>query len=242
VIGNAAESRLKEIGDWCDEDAKLLKKLFGIRDEQIWRGKLTVFVFKDRFSYAEFVQTNEKAELPSEVKGHARVTSAQDEAYVCLQDLGEATRDDSPGTRAQVLGLLTEALLQRSANKVPDWTARGFGLALAARHDLKNPYFRGLAGFAHESVKSLAQPQDLFNEGALSPADVTPIGYTLVAHMLKVGGEPKFIQFLKHLTAGRPLADALKDVYSADAATLGRSYVDSLGSTRPATKKVAPPK
>lgn len=242
VIGNVVESRLKEIGDWCDEDARLLKKLFGIKDEQIWRGKLTVFVFKDRFSYAEFVQTNEKAELPSEIRGHARVNSTQDEAYVCLQDLGVAARDDSPGTRAQVLGLLTEALLQRSANKVPDWTARGFGLALAARHDPKNAYFRGLAGSAHEVVQSFAAPQDLFNEGAFSPADVTPIGFTLVAHMIKVGGEPKFIQFLKQLTAGKPLADALKEVYSADAATLGRSYVDSLGSARSATKKVAPSK
>lgn len=239
VIGNVAEARLKEIGGWCDEDAKLLKKLFGIKDEQIWRGKLTVFVFKDRFSYAEFVQTNEKAELPPEIRGHSRVTPTQDEAYICLQDVGEAVREDSPGARAIVLDLFTEALLQRSANKVPGWAARGLGLALASRHDPKSAYFRGLAGSAREVVKSFENPQDLFNEGAFSPADVTPIGFTLVTHMLKVGGEPKFVLFLRQLSAGKPLADALKEVYSADAMTLGRSYVDSLGSARLAPKKAA---
>jgi hypothetical protein len=212
--------------------------LFGIRDEQIWRGRLTVFVFEDRFSYLEFVQTNEKTELPSEIKGHSHVTSTQEEAYICLQDLGDATREDSPGTRAMVLNLLTEALLQRSPKKVPGWAARGFGLALAARHEPKSPYFRGLAGSAHEVVTLFAKPQDLFDEGAFSPTDATPIGYTLVVHMLKVGGgEQKYVQFLKQLTAGKPLADALKEVYSADAATLGRSYVDSLGSARLMPKK-----
>lgn len=237
LLGNVSSSRLEEIGVWAAEDAKSLQKLFGIKESRIWRGRLTVFVFKDRFSYSEFVLTNEQAELPADVKGHARVTPAGDEAYVCLEDIGNGSSDESPGVRGMVMSLLTEAVLQRSSRKVPDWVERGLGLALAARHDPKNPYFRGLAGIAHDAVQGLEKPHDLFEDGAIAPADLAPVGFTLVTHMMKVGGESQFIRFINQLTAGKSFPEALKAIYTADPDSLARSYVASLGSARPTGRK-----
>lgn len=236
LLGNVGESRLKQFAEWADEDAKALKKLFSIKDAQIWRGKLAVFLFNDRFSYAEFVQTNERVEVPAEVHGHARV--GVDQGYVGLEDRGDEVSDESPGAKALLLSLLTEGLLQRSPRKVPDWAARGLGFALAARGDPKNTYFRKLGGVAHEAVASLQKPDDLFSGQGISPADVGPVGYMLVTFMMKQGGgEARFVQFVGQLAAGKNMAEALRTVYGTDPGSLATSYVSSLASFKPAAKK-----
>jgi hypothetical protein len=214
--------------------------MFRIKDTLIWRGKLIVFVFKDGFSYAEFTQTNEGVQVPNETKGHSRVTAGQDEAYVCLQDIGDSATEELPDLRTQLMALLAEALLQRSANRVPDWAARGTGLALAARSDSKNPYFRGLNAGAHQALRSIANPEEIFANGTFPPGDLAPVSYTLVSFMLKLKGEPQFVQFLDQLGEGKDVNQALRAVYSVDVAGLAHSYrahVDSLPGARGAAKK-----
>jgi cytochrome c553 len=240
VIGNVPEPRLKQVADWAQEDAERLQKMFKIKEGLIWRGKLIVFVFKDGFSYGEFTQTNEGVQVPAETKGHSRVTAGEDEAYVCLQDIGEGASDDSPGVRAQLMALLAEALLQRSANRVPDWAARGTGLALAVKNDSKNPYFRGLNAGAHEALRSIGKPEEIFANGTFPPGDLAPVSYTLVSHMLKLRGEPQFVQFLDQLRQGKDVNQALLAVYSVDTAGLAQSYriyVDNLPGARVGSKK-----
>jgi hypothetical protein len=133
--------------------------------------------------------------------------------------------------------LLTEALLQRSKNKVPDWVARGTGLALAARENPKNDYFDGLAFAARKSVLSLSKPQEVFADGTFSPADLGPVGYTLVTHMLNAGGDALFVQFLNRLEEGTELSAALKGVYGADTLQLAVSYVKSLSNSKGSRKR-----
>src|SRR5262249_12004006 len=148
--------------------------------------------------------------------------------------------EDSPGVRTQLLGLLAEALLQRSSNRVPDWAARGTGLALAARTDPKNPYFRGLVATAREAVRQIDKPDELFANGTFSPADLAPVGFSLVTYMLKSGDEPHFVQFLNLLTTGRNVSEGLKEVYSVDIPTLYQSYreyVETLPGSKPTPKK-----
>ncbi len=239
LVGNVADPRLKQIGDWAKADADLLKKTFKIKEPLIWRGKLIVFVFKDRFSYTEFAQTNERVEVPADTTGHARVTANESEAYVAMQDIGDTTAEDAPGLRTQLMGLLTEALLQRSPTRAPDWASRGMGLSLASRGDPKNPYFRGLKAAAHESLKAVDKPDELFANGTFTPADLAPVGYTLVSYMLNEG-EGHFVDFLSQLTTGKSLEDALKGIYSVDKTTLAQSYhtyVESLPGSKVAGKK-----
>ncbi len=240
VMGNVGEARLRQIAEWSRADADVLHRVFKIREPLIWRGKLIVFVFKDRFSYAEFTQTNERVEVPAETKGHSRVAASEGDAYIALQDIGDSPSEESPGLRTQLMGLLTEALLQRSANRVPDWAARGTGLALASRSDPRNPYFRGLNAGAHEALRAIDKPEDLFANGTFSSADLAPIGFTLVTHMIKAEGEAHFISFLDQLRAGKPLNEALKASYGTDPPGLARSYhlfVESLPGAKAGAKK-----
>jgi hypothetical protein len=240
VLGNVGEARLGQIADWSRADADVLHRVFKIKEPLIWRGKLIVFVFKDRFSYAEFTQTNERVEVPVETTGHSRVTASEGEAYIALQDIGDSPTEDSPGVRAQLMVLLAEGLLQRSANRVPDWAARGMGLALAARIDPRNPYFRGLNAGAHDALRAIDKPEELFANGTFSPADLAPVGYTLVTYMIKARSEANFVAFLDQLRAGKMLNDALAGVYATDQADLARSYqlfVESLPGAKVGAKK-----
>jgi hypothetical protein len=228
VKGNAAEPRLKQIADWANSDAELLRKVFRVKEPLIWRGKLIVFVFKDRFPYTEFTKSNENVDVPAETSGHSRVSAGEGDAYIAMQDIGDSATEESPGVRTQLMGLLAEGLLQRSTIRVPDWAARGTGLALAARSDPKNPYFRGLNAGAHDAVRAIDKPEDLFANGTFSSSDLAPVGFTLVSFMLKQGGEGYFVQFLDQLRNGKSLDEALKAVYAADRAGLSVSYVASL--------------
>jgi mono/diheme cytochrome c family protein len=240
VMGNAPEARIKQVADWSGASAERLRKLFKIKEPMIWPGKLTVFVFKDRFSYAEFAQTNENVQIPPDTKGHSRVSSLGDEAYLCMLDIGDTPTDDSPGVRTLLMGLLGEAFLQRLPNRVPDWAAKGTGLVLAAQSDPKNPYFRGLSAGAHEALRAVDKPDELFASGTFSPADLAPVGFTLVSFMLKKGGESYFVDFLNQMAQGKGLNDALKAVYNVDTTSLARAYheyVDGLPGAKAATKK-----
>ena len=238
VYGNATESRLKEISAIAEEQAKTIRSVFNFRGPQIWRGKLTIFVFKERFGYEEFTRVTEKLEVPPESTGHPKVTSSMEEAYISLQDIGDDEKDESPGVRAALFGYLTGAYLQRAPRKVPDWVIRGTGLALAARANPKNTYFHGLNAAALNSIKSLSSPGEVFADGTFSTADIGPVGFTLVEHMLQVGGgEPKFISFLNELESNGDLSAALRKVYSADTNALGVSYVNSLAASGKTTKK-----
>lgn len=238
VFGNTTESRLKDISTAAEGEAKTLRGVFNYKGAQIWRGKLAIFVFKERFGYEEFTRVNEKLEVPAESTGHSKVTTGMEDAYVCVQDIGDDEKEDSPGLRAALFSYLTGAYLQRAPRKIPDWVVRGTGLALAARANPKNAYFKGLNTAAANSVKSLTNPAEVFADGTFSTADIGPVGFTLVEHMLQVGGgEPKYIKFLDQLQTTGDLAAALRSVYAADTNALGTSYVSSLGSGKTAKKK-----
>lgn len=237
VVGNTSEERLKEILAWSDEHAKTLRSTFGVKSGEIWKGKLAVFVFKERFNYEEFPRVVEMSEVPSETLGHSKVTSDFDEAYICAQDIGDQVSDQSPGMKLNVIDQITGAYLKRSGDKIPDWLIRGLGLALAARDDKKNEYIIGLGSSALASLQGLESPEQVFEKGKFSSGDLGPIGFTLVQHMMAAGGPGKLGQLVDKLQSGTELPVALKTIYNADLKTLGMSYLNSIGSKRPTKAK-----
>jgi mono/diheme cytochrome c family protein len=224
VLGNVSEDRLKQYVAWGDDAAKQVASIFKASETPLWRGKLAVFVFSDRFTYSEFVQTNEARELLPEIQAHVRIRDPED-AYLCLMDIPDDTTD-SPGAPGMVLAQVTEAFLQRGGKTLPEWVSRGTGLALAARNDAKNEYYRQLGVSAGARMQTLQKPDDLLKDGTFSPADLGPVGYSLVAYMLRQG-EPQYVQFVSALLAGKTLDESLKGVYNADAAKVAASYLAS---------------
>lgn len=238
--GNVDEGRLKQISGWADEHAKALRGSFKLPDSPIWRGKLAVFVFKDRFGYSEFSQTIENREADPAVVGHSEVTVGQEESYIVIQDLGDTANSTLPDTRLNLIDQMTGAYLKRDGKKLPEWLIRGTGLAMATKAvGGDNEYLKSMRGAAADALRSLESPAELFGEGKFAPTDMAPIGYTLVGFMVKEAGQPNFMKFVAALQSGSNLRDAVGSVYKpATPQSLATAYLTSIGqSAGPAVKK-----
>ena len=238
--GNVDEGRLKQIAGWADEHAKALRGGFKLPDSTIWKGKLAVIVYKDRFGYSEFSQTIENREADPAVVGHSEITVGQEEAYIVIQDIGDTANSTLPDTRLNLIDQMTGAYLKREGKKLPEWLIRGTGLAMATKAvGGDNEYLRSMRGAAADALRSLDTPGDLFGEGKFAPTDMAPIGYTLVGFMIKEAGQPNFMKFVAALQSGSNLRDAVGSVYKpATPQSLAAAYLASIGQTPgPAVKK-----
>lgn len=232
VFGNVAEARLKQIGSWADQHANNLRTLFRDKPEPLWKGKLVLFVFRDRFSFEEFNLIILKRETPREMSGHSVVTASLEEAYAALLDVGDQATADLPDMHLNVVEHVTAAYLQRGGRDLPDWLLRGTGLAIVGGTAGNNAYVTGMLATAREAVRFLARPEDLFADGTFSPTTIGPVGYTLVSFLRKAGGDAKLGQFIGSLQGGQSTAEAVRAVYATDLKTLAGAYFTDLQSKR----------
>jgi hypothetical protein len=228
LVGNVGAERLRQVDEWSQAHAAELNKVFSGGDGQMWRGRLAIFVLKDRFSYDEFNLVINGREAPREVTGHSVVNSTFEDAYVVLQDVGDEATNDSSALRVNLIDHLTGAYLKRSGANLPDWVIRGTGLALAAKALPGDPYLRQLPLIAKQNVAVLNRPEDVFANGTFSPGTIGPVGYSLVDYMLDEGGSARFAQFIKALESGQDAAAAVRGVYNSDLPGLARGFARSL--------------
>lgn len=228
VFGNVSTERLRQIDGWAQDHLKNLRQTFG-GSGQAWKGRLAIIVFKDRFGYEEFNQINNGRRAPKEMTGHSVVSPTYEDAYVCLQDVGDDATKDFGGLQVSLLEHMTAAFLQREGARVPDWVVRGTGLAMAHAVLPGNAYLKDLDLVAAESVRVVLNPVDLFTDGTFSPATTGAVGYSLVKYMFNNGGAAKFGSFIKALREGQSPAQAVRAVYSADLEAVARGYLGSLG-------------
>ncbi len=235
LMGNVSEERLKQVSTWAAEHASTLRSMFGTKDKPLFKGKLGIFVAKDRYTYTEFNQSVHGRDTATEVSGHAHVTAAYEDAFICLQDVGDEPAVFHPGLKANVIANLTAAHLQRPNSKLPTWVVRGAGLALA-RSSGPNSYIDSLPKAAASALDSIESPEAIFEDGKFGPADIGPVGYTLVDFLLKNGGPGKFGAFITRLQAGDRINEAVQAAYGANVRTLGTAYATSVLSKGSAKK------
>ena len=72
---------------------------------------------------------------------------------------------------------------------------------------------------------------------AFSPDDVGPIGFTMVNFILKNGGDPSFVRFVKELQQGTSLENALQGVYRINKDALALGYASNLATVRGTRKR-----
>lgn len=227
MAGNVETQRLEEVGAWAEERLGDLQKMFG-GSGQPWRGKLAIFVLKDRFSYDEFNEVVEQRRADQNMKGHTRVTASFEQAYAVIQDVGDEDSLELT-TRKNLTEHLAGAFLQQNGSTLPNWVVTGTGRMLATdpRTDAKR--IIEMKQLAASLVPTIAQPQDLFNDGTFSPGTIGAVGYTLVRFLVDSQGPAKFAQFVGQLQQGRSTPQALQQVYGADAQAIARGYIGSLG-------------
>ena len=232
VYGNVSPERLKQVAGWADASATTLKSLFGAKNGPLWKGKLAIFVTRDRFSYEEFaLAVNNRSQVPAEVHGHVVVSPDYDDAYVVIEEVGDEPSATNPGLQAQVANFATQAYLVREGSKLPDWLVQGSGLHAAAASD-ENPYFSGLRSGIDEAIAEVARPEQLFVDGTFPPAESAAVGYALVDYMILSGGPAKFAQFLGRVAETGDAAAAIQAVYRTTPAAFARAFALNVSMRR----------
>jgi len=226
ILGNVTESRLKETQTWANEQLAELNKMFGGKPHP-WRGRLAIFVLKDRFSYDEFNEVIEQRRADAEMTGHSLTSANQEDAYVVLQDIG----DDVTAGKALRISLvehLSGAYLQQNGSALPDWVVRGTGIMLASKLVPEKQYTHKMQQTAASIVPTLTRPVDVFDSGSFSPSTLGPVGYSLVDYLLKQAGPEKFSLLVQSLQRGQNINDATQRAYGSNSDTIARGFIRSL--------------
>ena len=128
VLGDVGENTLADIAQRAEAQAP---KVGGILnsppDQALVKGRVTLFVFRERYDYGEFGKMVEKRDLPAPWRGHYKFSIVDAYGAVLSPKAGEYSLD---GLIAQQLAAV--AVASRGKN-VPHWFAEGTGRAVASR-------------------------------------------------------------------------------------------------------------
>ncbi|MDF1745150.1 MAG: hypothetical protein P1V19_15735, partial [Gimesia sp.] len=230
-LGDVDNERIAKVEKWAVEHLQSLRKLFSLEEgSSVWKGKLTVFVLKDRSSFEKFHETVSGYRVFDDIAGSSHVTESFVDAYLVLHDIGDKSSDLTPALRINLADQLTNAFLATTDASYPEWFSLGLGLGMVSiKADRRDAYFTKLREATVESIQKLDKAEDVFRDGAFFSADDTrPVGFSLSQFLLKRGGEKNMAALIKTMENGGEIGNSLKAVYGSNLQTIARSYFASL--------------
>jgi len=213
LVGNVGEGVLAEIADTAEAQAKQVLKTLGRKtDEPLLRGKLTIYVFANRFDYSEYGRMVERRPPPKAWRGHWRYDVVDPYILVVKPKGSEEYSLDT--LLAQQLA--STHIAGRSDGNSPRWLAEGAGRVVAERIDKQDPRIE-VWNAAIPDIKALMKQPTDFMTGGLGPEDADIASYSFVKMLMS-----KPANFEKLITALDKGADIDKALAYAYGSTKGQ--------------------
>jgi mono/diheme cytochrome c family protein len=192
VLGSVGENTLADIGQRAEALAPKVADIFKApRDQPLVKGRVTLFVFGERYDYGEFGKMVEKRDIPSSWRGHFGYSIV--DAYGAVQT-PKGNEHSLDALIAQQLGAVYVASLGKG---VPRWFAEGCGRVVATR---MAPASDSRVGRWDEelsgAIGSLASPDD-FLTGKLSPEQADVCAFSFVKYLMADRRFPNLIDALR---------------------------------------------
>ncbi|MDX1948362.1 MAG: c-type cytochrome domain-containing protein [Pirellulaceae bacterium] len=128
VLGDVGENTLKEIAERAEAQApKVGTILKSPPDQALVKGRVTLFVFRERYDYGEFGKMVEKRDLPTAWRGHYKFSIVDAYGAVLTPKAGEYSLD------ALIAQQLAAVAVASRGKGVPHWFAEGTGRVVASR-------------------------------------------------------------------------------------------------------------
>lgn len=216
VLGNVGQATLEEVAALAEAQVdKLGAVLPGADSAVVNKGRVTLFVFANRYDYTEFGTMVERRELPRSWAGHWRFDEVK--PYLAIH----YARD-----RAEVLdALLAQQILSLNlasrGQATPRWFAEGVGRALAAKMYAKSPLIEAWNAQLPAAVSQMTKPDD-FLAGKLAPEDADVVSYSFGKFLLT--SNSRFNALLKTLGPTAPFDAALQSAYGGPAMQLAAAW------------------
>ena len=204
LYGNVTESQLVDIGQQAEAmGPRLADILDAPLDQPLLKGRMTLYIFPQRYDYSEFGRMVEERSVPSAWRGHWRYSVV--DAYAALI----VPRRDKYSLEALIAQQIAGTYVA-SLGTVPSWFSEGVARVVASRVSPKDSRVVQWKSGIAEIIGSLDKPDD-FQTGKLSPESAYVVSYYFAKILMK--DKNKFRQLLLAIKAGSDFTQSFQDVY-----------------------------
>lgn len=217
VLGNVGENTLADIAKRAESLAPKVAEVFKApKDQPLVKGRVTLFVFGDRYDYGEFGKMVEKRDLPTPWRGHYRFSITDAYAAVLVPKATDYALD---ALIAQQLAAVYVASLGKG---VPHWFAEGCGRVVASRMAPSGD--RRVATWDEELsgvIGSLAAPDD-FLSNKLQPEQADIGAYSFAKYLM---ADRRFGNLLDALRKGAEFKQSFSATFGGSPEDLAKIWV-----------------
>ncbi|HEY2415374.1 MAG TPA: c-type cytochrome domain-containing protein [Pirellulaceae bacterium] len=207
VLGNVGENILSDIAKRAEALSPKVADIFKApKDQPLVKGRVTLFVFGERYDYSEFGKMVEKHDLSPALRGHHRFNIVDAYGAVLTPKTNEYDLDTLV---AQQLAAVYVASLGKN---VPHWFAEGCGRVVASRMAPTSDRRVGqwdaeLSGL----VGSLSKPDD-FIDGKMPPESADICSGSFCKSLM---ADRKFVTLIDTLRKGADFKPAFSSTMGA---------------------------
>jgi hypothetical protein len=225
LYGRVGEKTLEDVSQRAAKQAaKVATIVKAPAGKPLVKGRLTLFVFQQRYDYSEFGQMVEKRPVPPGWQGHWAYNVV--DAYACVQ----LPKADEYSLDVLLAQQLAGAYVASQGAGVPRWFAEGAARAVAASVDSRDPRVKHWESLVASTAAASPKP-DAFITGGLSPEEADILSYGFARQQLKPGSR-SFQKVLEGLRAGQPFDRAFAAAYRAAPNQLAAAWVRTAASRR----------
>ena len=233
ILGDVGQGILDEAVEKANAAAPKVALIFKAPvDQPLVKGRMTLFLFRERYDYGEFGKMVEKRDLPQSWRGHSRYTIV--DAY----GASLLPRVDSGYSLETLIGQELGAVYVAAQGRgVPKWFAEGSGRVVAER--LATADDKRIAQWGDDlpaAIASQAAPDD-FLTGKLPPEETELCAFSFVKFLMTDAS--KYQKVLGDLRKGTDFNTAFASTYGGTPNQLAAAWIRKppMLSKRPAAKK-----
>jgi mono/diheme cytochrome c family protein len=218
VLGNVGENTLADIAQRAEAQApKVGAILKAPPDQALVKGRLTLFVFGERYDYGEFGKMVEKRDLPPAWRGHHRYSIVDAYGVVMPSKTGDYSLD------ALIAQQLAAVYVASQGRGVPTWFAEGTGRVVATRL-VQGPDSRidKWDPAVPQVIAAMNAPDD-FLTGKLSDEEAAVAAYSFVKFLMKDVRKHQIL--LDGLRAGGEFNKTFADSFGGTPTQLAAAWV-----------------
>ena len=217
MLGNVGEATLAEVGDLAEAGvAALAGVISDAAGQPLTKGRVTIYVFANRYDYAELGTMIERRQLPRTWNGHWRYDIV--DPYIAISYAHDQLDSLDALLAHQVISMYVAG---QGAGASPRWFAEGAGRALAAQVAARDPLVEQWDEQLPSVLAKMSKPDD-FMTGRLGPEDADLASYNFAQFLLT--SSSRFNTLLESLREGADFDAALPQAYGAPAAALAMSW------------------
>jgi hypothetical protein len=215
-MGNVGDNTLKEIGQRAETLSPKIAQIFGAPPKDpLLKGRFTVFVLKDRYSYSEFGKMIEERDMPKEAFSHWRYTVIDAYGAMLSSKSGENSNE---GLIAHQIG---SAYVASLGTNVPHWFAEGSGRMAAAKIAPNDVRGKAWDVVLMEAWGELEKPSE-FMEGKMNNELADTFSYSFVKYLNN--DSKRYQKLLSELRKGGDFAKLFPAIYGYDPAKVAENW------------------